>query len=136
MQRRDMRNRLPPSEVLILRVYAIRTPERIYFLVIPKSFDVVGKPFVYIRYNLCTFADSFVELLPTIIFPKNVETMEGSKVHGPLKGTPERNDQEGEDTHKLRQIAHTSRLGQPITVEIRGEYPYCGSHKKVSFTRE
>jgi hypothetical protein len=36
---------------------------------------------------------------------------------------------------KLRQLAHAARLGQPVTGEIRGQYPFSGREEEVLFTK-
>jgi hypothetical protein len=80
-------------------------------------------------------------------FPKTIDTTGGTKVQGALKGIPgpsnsseskrdSDEDQEDEDTHRLRQIAHAARLGQPITVEVRGQCQFSNREEEVIFQRE
>jgi uncharacterized protein (DUF1330 family) len=45
-------------------------------------------------------------------------------------------DPDDHDIHKLRKNAHAARFGQPITVEIRGQYQFSNREEKVLFTLE
>jgi hypothetical protein len=81
--------------------------------------------------------NSHDQVLPPVVFPKTeINTKDpGSKVEGSLRGplvlpgdgnsesdTDSDEDEEGDDTHKLHQLAHAHRMNQPITVGIQGQY--------------
>jgi hypothetical protein len=90
------------------------------------------------------------QVLPPIIFPKvAIDTTGGTKVQGALKralvvprdGSSESEgdsdeDLENDDTDKLRQISHAARLGQLVTVVIRGDYQFDGCEEEVLFQKE
>jgi hypothetical protein len=46
----------------------------------------------------------------------------------------ENEEEEGE--HKLKKLAHATTRGQPITVEISGDYPWNGGFEEVVFAKE
>jgi hypothetical protein len=73
-------------------------------------------------------------IFPPIIFPNPpIDTSGGTKVSGASRApitkssdsdTDSMEDEEEEDFHKLRKLAHAAIRQQPITVEISGDYPW------------
>jgi hypothetical protein len=45
-------------------------------------------------------------------------------------------DEEDQDEHKLRKLAHAAMRGQPVTVEISGDYPWGSGFEEVVFAKE
>jgi hypothetical protein len=45
-------------------------------------------------------------------------------------------DEENEDFHKLHKLEHAATRGQPVTVEISGDYPWEGRFEEVVFAKE
>jgi hypothetical protein len=85
-------------------------------------------------------------ILPPIVFQKApIDTTGGGKVQGALKGvrktdsnsdTDSIEDEDNEDTHKLRKIAHAATRGQPLTGEISGDYLWGCGFEEVVFAKE
>jgi hypothetical protein len=83
------------------------------------------------------------QVLPPVVFQQQpIDTTGGWKIQGALKGslvfpddgcseseTDSDEDMEDDDMHKLRQLSHTARLKQPITVRIIGQFAADGDQK-------
>jgi hypothetical protein len=75
-----------------------------------------------------------------------IDTTRGTKIQGALEGplldaddgsseseTDSDEDFKEDDTHKLRQLAHTARLKRPITARIREQFQEEGDTKHDVF---
>jgi hypothetical protein len=72
-----------------------------------------------------------------------MDTTGGTKMQGALKvvlrsdsDTDILEDEEEADIHKQRKLEHPVSRRQPITVEIRGEYPWRNGFEEVVFAKD